>query len=513
MFDRGRWSLPAAALSALVFPTLIFTALNRDGGVNPADESMLLMHVLMVQMNIFMFSAALIAVQSKVSRLYAYPASTATLVTWTLLPAMAAMWVETVLWTMALNALFDLDWPIWGPAWLAAVALAAVVAGFWLTERSGWVVFALVVVGSVVGLWFKSRYGGMFSGPLRLWDVVTVTDALVMLSLAAFSFWIAIVAVARNRRGEPPLAIGIVAWLTRLLDRAPTKAVAFRTPGQAQFWYQWRNGRMMPALVVSALIVGLVVWLFSSRDPQELFTGLLVGSQFIMCVAIVGGLMMGNVDSSGNLEMGQFLATRPMTTADMSRTMLRAAARSLLLAWAIWIAAVLLTSGLLATFGALPDPLLSDDLDWRALPAAFLGSWILMGGLAAMAMMGRSQLLSKLFIGFFAAFIGLTIFATFALSPEAHDWLMRGLATAIGLSCMAGTAWMFVASRRASLVDAPAAWAALTVWAALVVISVLLIPASAESPWAIYAVLCGAAALTVAPLAAGPLALAWNRHR
>ena len=58
---------------------------------------------------------------------------------------------------------------------------------------------------------------------------------------------------------------------------------------------------------------------------------------------LIVGLVFGNVNTNlgGTLEMGPFQAARPMTSPDMSRTTLRAAGVSVLIAWAIWAAAYL----------------------------------------------------------------------------------------------------------------------------------------------------------------------------
>ena len=119
---RGRWALPAAALGAFLFPAIVFTAMEHDGSLNPNDPSMFVMCMVMMQLNMLAFVAALMSAQRPMSRLYAYPASTATLVAWRLLPAMAAIAVESVAWTAAVNAMFHLNWPLWGPAMFAAPA-------------------------------------------------------------------------------------------------------------------------------------------------------------------------------------------------------------------------------------------------------------------------------------------------------------------------------------------------------------------------------------------------------
>jgi hypothetical protein len=516
-FDRGRWSLPAAALGALAFPVLVLSALSQEGALNPADHSMLIMHLVMVQMNLLIFGSPLVASAWKMSRLYPYPATSATLVTWRLLPIMVATFVETALWTAALNVLFDLDWPLWGPALLSAVTVAAVLAAAWLTAGSRWIIFAITVLAAVLSLWFKSRYGGMFSNLTHHWATVTPSEIFTMLLATCIVWSIAVAGVARSRRGEPPFSLGVVAWfestLDRLFDRAPSAASAFRSPAHAQFWYHWRHGWLAPAIAIAFLFLGLTIWLFSNHYPQDLVAGVFGGVGAIMCAAFVGGIALADVSSGRDAVMSQFLATRPMTPADQARIILRAAAASMLLAWAVWAVAAALAYGVCAAVGAWPSPLVPQDQDWRQIPAAFIGSWICMSNAAAAVLAGRPRGLVRIIAGAIAAYILIVFTAKFALSSHAQQQLGLALGVSFGVACLLGTIAAFVAARRRALVEASTAWAALAVWAALVVVAVLVLPSAIPAPRTAYALLVGVLALAVVPLAAAPLALAWNRHR
>jgi hypothetical protein len=512
-FDRSRWSLPAAALGALAFPVLILSALSREGAVNADDRSMLIMHLVMVQMNLLIFGSPLVASAWKMSRLYPYPASNATLVTWRLAPIMIATFVETAFWTAALNLLFDLDWPLWGPALLSAVTIASVLAAAWLTAGSRWIIFAITVLATVLSLWFKSRYGGMFSNPIHHWATVTPGEIFTMLLAIGIVWRIAVAGVARSRRGEPPFSLGVVAWLDRLLDRGPSAAHAFRSSTHAQFWYEWRNGWVASTTVVGILLVCLTIWLFSDRNSKELVSGVLDGAGVLLFAALINGLIMGNVSRRDDLVMGHFLATRPLTSTDQALTILRAAAASLLLAWAFWGLALTLAYGICAAVGDWPSPLIPQTHDWRQTPAIFAGSWILMTSMISVILTGRGRLIVRLVAVTISAYVALAVFAKYALPPEAHDQAMRAVAIAASVALVVGTITAFIAARRRGLVAAPAAWAALAVWAAVVIVAMLALPPEVKLPPTSYILLVGLAALAVAPLAAAPLALAWNRHR
>src|SRR5262245_3754145 len=123
LLRRGRWNFVLTTLTAIGFPALIVMALRRDGLVDVHDKSMLLMQLTLLQIVMFACGAALFGAVGKWPRLYAYPARTSQLVAWRLLPMMAIIALEVIVCICLLNWLFDFQWPVLGPALLAAVAL------------------------------------------------------------------------------------------------------------------------------------------------------------------------------------------------------------------------------------------------------------------------------------------------------------------------------------------------------------------------------------------------------
>ena len=330
----------------------------------------------------------------------------------------------------------------------------------WLTEKSGWIIFALTVVGIVLGVWFKSRHGMVSELPTHLWSAVTPAEVFAMLATVAISYWVAVKAVARNRRGEPPFSLGIVDWLIRMFDVAPAVSAPFRSPAHAQFWVEWRRkGEVMPAIVVVCLVAWLVIWFFASRDAEDLVNGFLAGGGLLSAVGLACGLVHGNVGTNDSeFAIGHFMATRPITNADLARTILRAAAQSVLLAWAIWAAAFLFAFLMLMLFDAVPMVELPEGLGWWYFPATLAGLWTAVGCVTSIGLAGRAKLFTQLMCGLFAAFIGLTLFSKFALSNQAQ-WQFERAVVAIGATCVLGTAWMFLAARRRLLIQWPTVWA------------------------------------------------------
>src|SRR3954465_13124349 len=157
IFRHGGWKLLAATLGGIAFPAMILTALRHEGA-DFKDPSILMMHILFVNNMMLLIGAALFAAQGSISRLYAYPLRTSSMVAWRLLPAMVIIAGLTAASISVLNLIFDFDWPVWGPAMFASVAMASASAFVWLLEKSPiWLAAGIGVVAAVLGLWFKSR--------------------------------------------------------------------------------------------------------------------------------------------------------------------------------------------------------------------------------------------------------------------------------------------------------------------------------------------------------------------
>lgn len=515
MLHRGRWTLIGALLGANLLSALVFAALRHEGAVDPGDQSLLVIHLVMVQINMLVFGAAFISAQGKPARLFAFPIPTTTLVTWQLLPAMVVIWLQSLVSTCALNALFDLDWPLWGPALFTAVGLAAIDAVLWQTEKTGWAVLGLTFVANALGLWYKSRYGAAFSQPTRMWTEVTAGEILTMLATALVAWWAAVKGVARNRRGDGIPPLGIVAWIERLVDRAPDSGLPFRTPAQAQFWFEWRQkGWAMPAATGFGIVLGLCGWLLFSRQPRALFEGFVAGGALLSAAGAVVGMIMGNTGpSDANFEMGSFLATRPITDSDLSRTILKTSLQGVLAAWAVWAVSFVIVCFILLATGALPPWQIPEKIGWWYFPATLLGPWIAVAGGASLGLAGRGPLVAKIFCGLFALLIAALHFPKFNLAPQ-NEALFRAWAAAITAAVvLLMTAWIFLVASRRGLISTRLAWIAGGVWcvlAAVVVADWVLHPGGSV---VFYVFALAALALGAAPLAAAPLALSWNRHR
>ncbi len=514
MLTRGRWSLLAFALAANVLPVFLLTAMRHDGSLDPDDPSMLVMQFTMMQIQMFIFGCAAFDAQGQPSRLYAMPIPTSSLVAGQMLPSMVLVWLESLASTACWNAMFDLNWPLWGPALFAAVGVSAIQAVLWSVEKSAWLPLAVGIVGAILGLWFKSRYGPMFSLPTHPWVAVTTADVFTLLTFAGLSYYGAVVGVARRRCGEPLPSLGIIAWIERVCDPPPDVGAPFATPAQAHFWFEWRRkGRVMPATVVFGMVIGLGIWVISIRELKELFEAFVAGGAMLTLMGFLG-LVLGIVGPNDQtFEMGHFLATRPLTNTEMSRTLLKVLAKSVLIAWTIWAVPFVVLSAILFVRQEIPRPPILDDWGWWYFPATLLSCWTVVSVSASIAMTGRPALLPQLVLGFFAVFIGLGLFHNYVLPVESRLNFNRGVGVAVGMAIAVSTVWAFVSARRQSLIGLPTIYAAFSVWTVLSGLNVLDWVLHPARPLALSVFGVLFATLVVAPLATAPLALAWNRNR
>jgi hypothetical protein len=514
LFARGKWYLTLATLGAIAWPAMILSALKRDGALIPADSTMLSMHTILALVTMFCCGAAIVQAQGKISKLYTYPLTNIQIVTSRLLPAMAIIVVQMAAVLSTLNAIYHLDWPIWGPALAAAAGFAAITASLLLTENSnGWLILTNAAVGAVVGLWFRSRYGGMFSEPLHYWQTVTPADVLTMLAIVAASFWVAHIAVARNRCGEPPFSLGILDRVNRIFESCTTFNTVPVTAFQSQCRYEWqRKGWLMPAGVALLVVCGLIGWYFGSRDPQDLILASMGAGGALWMVGFIGGITFGNTGRTDtDFAMGSFLATRPMADADLARAILKTAAASVFTAWLIWAAAAAVVCAVCALTGSLKVDQFR-NLNWFVGPASLLGPWVAAATFISILLAGRVKLVVAVFSGLSAAIIAAAIGSSL-LPGWLWGLLYQSAMVSVGVAILLATPVIFAAARRRDLIGRPAIAASVMFWIIAATAAIVLWPAGMPFTFSFLLAMAVSFSLVILPFAAAPLAIAANRHR
>lgn len=512
---HGRWTLILGVLGANFVPVLLFTALGQTGPIDPADTSYVTLCVMLTQMHLFSFGIAVVSAQGQVSRLYPAPITNSTIVFWHMWPAMLLVAAELVLSTIALNAIFHLNWPIWGPALFVAAAVPAMQATFWQTDKSAWLPLTLSIVASFLGLWFKSRFGPTFSLAQHYWRHITPAEVAAMIVVAIVSYYAAVAGVARNRRGDTLPSLGIIAWIMRVLDQSGRADQPFRSPAQAQYWFEWeQKGWAIPAAVMLGMVFGVGLWTLFNRNPHELFQGFLAGGGAITIVAFVGGLIMGNTGSTDkSYEISQFLASRPITSQELSGIILLMAGRSVLLAWSIWAVAFLVFYLIALASGVMLQPKFPAQMLWLYFPATLLGPWIVCTAGASIGLTGHRWFFIEIICGGLILFITSSLVSQYFLSREERLLLSRVCAEVNGVLLVLGTARAMIAARQRAMIGWPTVYLASGVWViatALIVFFRFGVLKNEQHP---ILIMIGLLALAVAPVATAPLALTWNRNR
>jgi len=451
-----------------------------------------------------------------------------------------------------LNTIFHVEWPLWGPA-LAAAATFIVWRGvWWFTQKSIWCLPAVFAMSILIGCWFLSRYGGWFSAPKYYWNSVTPLEIVTLCTAIGIGYWMAVMGVARDRRGEHLQAFNPEVALSNALDSVRPlirrDAKPFRSPAEAQLWYEWRQkGFVMPMAVCLAIVFAVAIvslqYLLVSYFPnpannelpwsfKEFNVAFLVLGMILTLLGGIAGLWAGQFNSDTNklqpdtvmselflghhrlYEVGSFQATRPSTESDFSIAILRNAARSLLTAWSLWAVAYILFLFIANWMNQLPNPIIPIEIEVSAylyFPLTLLGPWIAMTFVAASLLTGRQWSLLVPVLGVIAVLnihvIVLDDGRKFAMGQH-----MRLLLNAVFLApIVVGVVWAYWVAIKRGILGFRFAVIAASLSVALVVYAIAFKPQ--EMPLAAYATIVAIAALAVAPWATVPLAIHWNRHR
>jgi hypothetical protein len=507
----GRWSLPAALLGAIAFSGMLFAALHGAGAIQPEETHFVIMHVVLTLVNMMLFGAAMFAAQGKPARLYTLPAATSTLAAWRLAPAMAVTAIFSAITTATLNAVFDLGWPVWGPALFLGVAWGAVQATAWLAENSAWLPMIVAAVIAAPALWFKSQYGPTFGQPT---NVLARGDG-GRCGRPAGDRRSGVRDGGPGHRPQSPRRAASLDRIRRVAEPCVRPGAhdppRLRVAGRGPVLVRMAAERLvMPTAVAFGMTISVAGWLIFSRDAGALFDGFVAGGGFLPIVGLLGATALGACGPrEGVTALGRFSRPAPSPRRRCRGRFSRPRPERLP-GVAIWAAPLFVLAFWLHATGGLPARLDLQDA-WWYLPITLLGPWTTAAVGASLSLTGRPNLLAKAISGSFAAIIALTVFSELALSEAAQQRLASAAIGFCGVAFLAATTWGFLAARRRLLIERPTMIAAACVWGVLGTFAAVAASAHA-APIPLVLFLLGLAALVVAPVAAAPLALSWNRR-
>ncbi|HVS35565.1 MAG TPA: hypothetical protein VMS17_08285 [Gemmataceae bacterium] len=534
---RGAWA-PAAPEGNLIIPAaIVVSALFAAAFI----------------LMLFAFSAVPIDAQLDAgdtgfpTRMFTLPVSTAVLTAVPMVQGAAVAALGWVAWAGAVLRPVGMDVDLMWPAVLTAALVA------WLQALVWWPFplrfLRVIVVAPVLAVIAMAPAFALALGA----PSVAVTAGLAALLPAAYG--VALVGVARARRGDAPTWTW-PSWLASALAWRPsTRRAPFASPLQAQTWFEWRmRGLSFPVTVGLVAVVWLLIALtgvgeqvigivaaggdaagVSAAVAAMTAPGVLL-VQFLGIVLFLAGVVgadLGGVrlvdqkPSGGTFGCHPFLALRPLTDGELILAKLRMAVRSTLTGWSIVLIVVFLALGPTGKWRELAGmPLLQTHSALEVcagLSAGLAGlvflTWLLLVGNLWLGMTGRRWLVRAFGAFAFGVCMALVLLAHWlSPHPETVAALMAALpyvAVVAVLLKLLLAAWLARILLRRGLIGPRALGISAAAWgvvvAGVVALGGQLAPVGGPSLWRL--VLGAALVLPLNRFAAAPLALEWNRHR
>lgn len=528
-FHRGWWPLLLAQLGAIAVASLIYTCLLLDGPIDQANGRSL--HLLLVLMGMVACGGAAMTANGSARSLFLLPLSNSAMATAVLIPGVVAAAVMMAITAITLNQIYDVHWPIMGPAVCCGVLVAALQTVSQLTGERRWLAFLGWCVVSVMGAeWFRARYGGgWFLAPETMWMTITAREGmtlfLAMFGAAALFCW----GVTRERSHQSFLNGVILKW--RLRSKPHAIISRYRDAPSAQFWYEWqRKGWVLPAtFCVTAVFLSLGYCQHRFANGEYELLHILLGyGTGLGPIALATGLVIGHVDfPQTNVECSSFLATRPLTNAALSGAVLKTVAISLTVTGVMWILGLMGTTAWLYTHQGMTPVLdlwtdhgrFTDALNRFGViyPLLIVGSLLLIAwvGLTTSSLLVLTGRRGWILATVAAAVpVGLAGLLVAGLRSEgtvlfADEIWQTGIGLTLGLLTLSSIG--MVAYRR--LINTPTVFIIGAGWLALCGIAAgVSLRLEVWQP-AFLVLLWGGLGLVVAPMATAPLAMSWNRHR
>jgi|GEM_PF-4966918 len=516
---RGLWIIPVVLLSITALPLWLYAAFRHDGGIQPGMREAVVLHV---TLTLVMGAGAAISVfqaHGKLARHFRLPISSARLVACQMGLGMLTVVAMYVIAAGTLN-LGGNGWPVVGPAMFLAASLACSLAVIWSLEGS--------IVAQLIGMlattfplivWFNRNYGARIMGDWQhMWSQPTAGDALALGGLSLVAYGAAVLGVSRVRRGDTFDFSLLIRWWEQLFENA-LPVSSFHGPHAAQGWFEWRQKlTAVPAILMAAFqLLMLALWANGYMETKPL-----LGSQAfpLMILVVVMPLVFGLVtgicsQESGKPSMRYLIATRPVTDTLLAFAILRNCLLGLLMSWGTWLASF----GMIVAVAWWADPrelLLDWPLGLTVNNVAAVGSfyllvsWTITTLMATLVATGRAWLIVAATIVLFGLIMLFSLLKQI-IPPAQFEVLFRGWLLLSGGLFLGGTIVAFAVAFARRLISLRVLLPSLAFW--LLAVAVLIYSSPSMQDPAFLWQCCGFLSLSVAPFAAMPLAIHFNRHR
>jgi hypothetical protein len=298
--------------------------------------------------------------------------------------------------------------------------------------------------------------------------------------------------------------------------------VAFGSPESAQFWYEWKQKGLMLPIVVGIAMAGLAVIAISAGRMHEAMTVWPLGfASGLPLLSIVTGVLIGRCSPSRErFDIGSFLATRPINDHAISAAIIKTALLDSFCGWALWL--FFLVPGVFLGSQA-RDYMYGTPESWIGPVVSCLATtMVIVVWSACLIMTGRPKIVPLVLTGLVTLGLALMLVPQYMIPLRHRNDFGALMAVPFGLGSLYLAARFFFVARIRGLIGVGTIFWALLIWVGLRVAiywgsSTPSVPdptvSTALDVAMRHVLLPGLLALVVAPLAAGPLAVAWNRHR
>ncbi|MFV2067057.1 MAG: hypothetical protein ACC645_08755 [Pirellulales bacterium] len=542
-FWRSRL-LPLAGISLAMalFPTVVYGPLygiGTSGWQDAASHGNATLHVAFTGCLGVCFVGYPLVWLPTVRREYTLPLSTGRLVVARSINGALATAAGYGLVCLAMNTVFQARWPFWGPVLFLVTVYLVAQAIAWLTTKAptiGLPAFALLFV--VSAWWFSCRYESgelssfaPFGGQrMRMWADVTRGELFTMMLVAGSGLWGSYRAACLQRIDNGPTwsSLREAVCGPRRMPRTTT-LLRFSSFQEALSWREWRErGQFVPIIFGLATLSYGCLWLL---PPIDVRVGVAMGGGFSIMGTmsfLLFGIYLGQ--RSEQQSFPSFAATHPITDVQWSQVLIRNMARSTLSACGVWGLGIGLIGLVAWSVGArqlIPELRsgLPGNINGRGM-AALAGLWLVACWTLSANGMMFALLRRWATIVLLPGNMAFAVFATVVIELFVPGRLPRQVAT-LGLwgiyfaVLLVATFSVFVTAWGRKLIGGQTCALCLIGWCALTFgcfhLALGLAVPSNDAPQAsllaIGLIIGSLATLPFLPLAATPLAVAWNRHR
>ncbi len=332
------------------------------------------------------------------------------------------------------------------------------------------------------------------------------------------AYVVAVLGVGFDRRGDRISLARVVAWLSDRVYSAHRADRPFRSATAAQFWLEWRRrGRLWPGLTLAAIITYAAIAIVAEDVSLEDGTSFIVALGTINVLVFPIFIGMAVTAKERGTSQDVFWGTRPLSDNALLWVQARVAVASMVSSWLVWLAGALVIYGLLSVTDRAEEGFIIRNGSGGYEPrVAFWGvviAWTMLGVVGSLNRCGMAVLL---------AFPGLPLLVWSIaverelLPPSWQHPISAVMPGTIAVLCMLGTVLAYRAALRSRRIGRRFALLALGVYA--IGCYLVLYPEGWRRLCAAHdvdaaMVALGLGTLPFLPLALGPLAIAWHRHR